>query len=227
MKPPRIRPEIIQAYKYVSTPNVCDAMERLGIQGAPRDIVQSWPGARKIVGPACTMKLVPLGQPSLDSPVFGTLKAIMNGHQGDVLVIDFGGNREVNSMGGVAGATAVHYGFAGCVSDGVVRDIDEYKTLDLPVYARGPIQSSIRGRCGFGGHDIEVKIDGVPVRPGDLIFGDESGILVVPREKIEEVLAMAQQLKNIEDSVIAAVRRGEDPVAAHEKVKYDSMTAGT
>ncbi|MBC7804513.1 MAG: RraA family protein [Candidatus Parcubacteria bacterium] len=224
MRAPRISPDLLQAYKYVSVPNVCDALDRLGVGGAPRDIVQTWPMSRKLVGTACTMKLVPLGQPSIDSPVLGTLRAIMAGYQGDVLVIDFGGNREVNSMGGVAGATAVHHGLVGCVSDGVVRDIDEYKMLDFPVYARGPIQSSIRNRCGFAGHDIEVKLGGVAVHPGDLIFGDESGVLVVPKAKIEETLKLAQQLKGIEDSVIAAVRRGEDPVAAHEKVRYDSMT---
>jgi len=223
MKAPRIPQEITRAYRFVSIPNVSDAMDRLNIVGHPTGILQTWSGCPRLVGTAATMKLVS-ADVSQESPVIGTLRAIMAGHPGDVLVIDFGNNKYVNTMGGVAGATAVHYGLTGCVSDGLVRDIDEYKMLGLPVYARGPIQTSIRGRCGFGGYGIDVELDGVKVRPGDLIVGDENGLLVVPAEAIKDVLELAQKLKAIEDSVIAAVRRGEDPVAAHEKVRYDSMT---
>lgn len=214
--------DIVRAFRFVSVPNISDAMDRLGITGHPRGILRQWDACPKLVGTAATMKLVPVEQ-SQESPVIGTLKAIMAGQPGDVLVIDFGGNAAVNTMGGVAGATAAKWGFTGCVSDGVVRDIDEYKMLNFPVFARGPIQSSIRNRCGFAGHGIEVQLDGVRVRPGDLIVGDENGILVIPKEKAAEVLEIAQQLKGIEDGVIAAVRRGEDPVEAHLKVSYDSM----
>ena len=222
MKPSRLPVDVLRAYRYVSIPNVSDAMDRLGIKGHPRGIVPMWDTCPRLVGTASTMKLVPMTE-SKESPVIGTLKTIMEGHINDVLVIDFGGNPDVNTMGGVAGATAMHYGFAGCVSDGSVRDIDEYKMMGLPVFAKGPIQTSIRGRCGFGGYNIEVQLGGAKVRPGDLIVGDESGVLVVPIEKVREVLVMAQKLKGVEDNVIAAIRRGENPIEAHEKVNYDSM----
>jgi regulator of RNase E activity RraA len=224
MSTERIPQETLRAYRYVSIPNVSDAMDRLSLTGHPRGILPTWGSCPKLVGTAATMKLVPLGE-SKESPVIGTLKAIMAGKPGDVLVIDFGGNALVNSMGGVAGSTAAQYGLTGCVADGVVRDIDEYKLMNFPVFARGPIQSSIRNRCGYAGCGIDVQLDGVRVRPGDLIVGDENGILVVPKEAAIEVLKIAQQLKGIEDSVIAAVRRGEDPVEAHVKVSYDSMLA--
>ena len=174
------------------------------------------------------MKLLPLGSStsaSTPSPVLGTLEAIVAGQPGDVLVIDFGGNTEVNSMGGVAGATAKHHGLVGCVSDGVARDIEEYRDLDFPMYGKGYITTSIRNRCVFGGHSIEVALSGVAVRPGDLIMSDWSGTVVVPQERVTEILKLATELKGIEDSVIAAVRRGEDPVEAHEKVRYDAMTS--
>lgn len=222
MPAPTVAPEILRALRFVSIPNVSDAMDRLGITGHPRDILPTYGTCPRLVGTAMTMKLVPLEE-SKESPVIGTLEAIMAGKPGDVLVIDFGGNKLVNTMGGVAGATAVQRGLTGCVADGVVRDIDEYKMMNWPVFARGPIQSSIRNRCGYAGHSLDVQLDGVKVRQGDVIVGDENGILVVPREAAAEVLQIAQQLKGVEDSVIAAVRRGEDPVAAHHKVNYDSM----
>lgn len=224
MRAPRVALDVVQGYRTVSVPNVCDALDRCSLPLGPRGIVPTWSGCRKIVGPAATLKLVPTSV-STASPVIGTLRAIVDAHAGDVLVIDYGSRTDVNTMGGVAGATAVHSGLAGCVSDGCVRDIEEYRAMDFPVYARGPIQSSIRGRCGYGGHGIDVELGGVTVHPGDLIFGDESGVLVIPRERIIEILAIARQLKATEDTVIAAIRRGEDPIEAHEKVRYDQMTA--
>ncbi|MBI1943404.1 MAG: hypothetical protein HYS35_07040, partial [Betaproteobacteria bacterium] len=152
------------------------------------------------------------------------LEAVKRGRPGDVLVIDQAGRMDVNSYGGVAGFTTRHYGLVGCVIDGVTRDIDEYKQLGLPVFGRGFIQQSIRNRCACAGYAIEVQLGGVPVRPGDLIMADENGVCVVPRERMAEVLGYAQLFKSIEDGIVEAVRSGVDPVAAHDRVRYDLMT---
>ncbi len=220
---PRISQRIIREYMKLSTPNVSDGLDRMELSGHPRGILPLWQPPKKIVGPAATMKLVPLHQ-AKDSPVIGTLKAIVDAHPGDVLVIDFGGNTDVNAFGGVAGTTAKEHGLVGCVIDGVARDIDEYRMLDLPVYAKGYICSSIRNRCGFGGNEIEVQLGGFRVRPGDLICADDSGTVIVPQEHLEEVLHWSKVFKGVEDDIIKRVKRGQDPIKAHEKVRYDLMT---
>lgn len=217
---------IVAEYMKLSTPNVSDGLDKMQIDGAPQGLMPLYPGCKKIVGPACTMKLLPLGNEGA-SPVLGTLEAIVAGKPGDVLVIDFDGNKAVNSYGGVAGFTTQHRGLVGCVIDGVTRDIDEFMMLGLPVYGKGAIQQSIRNRCVFAGHSIEVKLGGVRVRPGDLIVADENGTLVVPQEHIEEVLRWAKEYKEIEDRVILEIKGGGDPVKAHEKVRYDMMTAAS
>lgn len=214
---------LISQYRMLSTANVSDGLDRLGIKGAPHGIGPLWDACPKIVGPAATLKLVPVGQAE-ESPVLGTLEAVKRGRPGDVLVIDQAGRMDVNSYGGVAGFTTRHFGLAGCVIDGVTRDIDEYKQLNLPVYGRGFIQQSIRERCACAGYAIEVQLGGVPVRPGDLIVADENGVCVVPQEKAAEVLEFAQLFKSIEDTVVEAVRGGADPVEAHQRVRYDMMT---
>ena len=183
-----------------------------------------WEACPKIVGPAATLKLVPVGE-ATESPVLGTLEAIKLGKPGDVLVIDQAGRMDVNSFGGVAGFTTRHLGLAGCVMDGVTRDIDEFKQLNLPVFGKGAIQQSIRNRCACAGYAIEVQLGGVPVKPGDLIMADENGVCVIPKDKIADVLEFARLFKSIEDSVIEAVRGGMDPVIAHDRVRYDMMTA--
>ena len=127
-------------------------------------------------------------------------------------MIDQGGRMDVNSYGGVAGFTTRHFGLVGTVIDGVTRDIDEYKALNLPVYGRGFIQQSIRNRCACAGYGIPVRLGGVPVNPGDIIVADENGVCVVPRASAAEVLEHATLFKNIEDGIIEAVRQGVDPV---------------
>lgn len=214
---------LIAQYRMLSTANVSDGLDRLGIKGAPHGIGPLWDACPKIVGPAATLKLVPVGQAE-ESPVLGTLEAVKRGRPGDVLVIDQAGRMDVNSYGGVAGFTTRHFGLAGCVIDGVTRDIDEYKQLNLPVYGKGFIQQSIRDRCACAGYAIEVQLGGVPVRPGDLIVADENGVCVVPQEKAAEVLEFARLFKSIEDTVVEAVRGGADPVEAHQRVRYDMMT---
>jgi regulator of RNase E activity RraA len=214
---------LIAEYRMLSTANVSDGLDRLNIKGAPHGIGPLWDSCPKIVGPAATLKLVPVGQAE-ESPVLGTLEAVKRGRPGDVLVIDQAGRMDVNSYGGVAGFTTRHFGLVGCVIDGVTRDIDEYKQLNLPVYGKGFIQQSIRNRCACAGYAIEVQLGGVPVRPGDLIMADENGVCVVPKDSMAEVLEFAKLFKSIEDTVVEAVRGGADPVEAHQRVRYDMMT---
>jgi 4-hydroxy-4-methyl-2-oxoglutarate aldolase len=217
------RDPLVQAYLKLSTPNVSDALDRLQLHGAPHGIVPLWPGCPKIVGRATTMKLIPAEQGSA-SPVLGTLEAILAGRPGDVLVIDQGGRMDVNSFGGVAGFTAVTYGFVGTVIDGVTRDVDEMQAMGLATYGRGVIQQSIRHRCAFAGHSVEVQLAGVTVHPGDLIMGDANGVLVIPAVHSADVLTLAQEFAATEERVKDAISQGVNPVEAHERVNYDRMT---
>jgi regulator of RNase E activity RraA len=216
---------IVPEYLRLSTPNVSDALDRLQIKGAPHGILPLWSGCKKIVGPAATMKLVPVGEGlKSPSPAMGSLEAVKAARPGDVLVIDHGASMDANSYGGIVGFTTKHRGLVGCVIDGVTRDVDEYKELALPVYARGIIQQSIRNRCDFAGHGIEVELGGVKVRPGDFIMADDNGVLVIPKERVDEVLQIAKEYKTFEEQIVEAIRNGDDPVEAHERVSYDVLT---
>ncbi len=214
---------MIAEYRMLSTANVSDGLDRVGVNGQPLGIDPLWDDCPKIVGPAATLKLVPVGEAD-ESPVLGTLEAVKRGNPGDVLVIDQGGVMDINSYGGVAGFTTRQFGLVGCVIDGVTRDVDEYKQLNLPVYAKGRITKSIRNRCACAGYGIEVQLGGVPVRQGDLIMADDNGVCVIPKEHIAEVLKYAKLFKSIEDAIVEEVRKGVDPVEAHDKVRYDMMT---
>ncbi len=215
---------VIQAYLKLSTTNVSDALDRLQLRGAPHGILPLWSGCQKIVGRAMTMKLVSEGSAS---PVLGTLEAIVAADPGDVLVIDQDGRMDVNSFGGIATFTAVKYGLVGAVIDGVTRDIDEMQGLGFATYARGVIQQSIRHRCAFAGHSLEVQLAGCSVRRGDLVMGDENGVVIVPQAHLSEALRIAQECAETEEKVKDMIAQGVHPVEAHERVRYDQMTGGT
>ena len=221
--PPYARNQTVRAYLALSTPNVSDALDRLEIDGAPRGILPLWPGAQKLVGRAVTMKLVPVGQDSA-SPVLGTLEAILTGQSGDILVIDQGGRTDVNSLGGVATFTAVRQGRIGAVIDGVTRDVDDMQAMGFAVYGKGIIQQSIRNRCAFAGHGMQIQLAGVSVSAGDLLMADDNGVVVVPAARIQEILELAQSFAETEERVKDAIARGVDPVEAHQQVGYDRMT---
>jgi 4-hydroxy-4-methyl-2-oxoglutarate aldolase len=213
---------IIRRYMKLSGPDVSDGLERNGLRGAAHGVLPLWPACRKIVGPAMTLKLVRPRRGGT-SGVLDTLRAVVAGGKGSVLVIDNGGRADVNSFGGIVGNTAKHNGVAGIVSDGAMRDVNEYMRIGLPCYATGPALESIRGRSTSLGFGKDVRLAGVKVRPGDLVFADVNGVVIVPQDSIVPVLEAAELVLATEQRIIAAVKSGVDPIKAHEDVDYDVM----
>ena len=100
------------------------------------------------------------------------------------------------------------------------------KAMGFAVYAKGIIQQSIRNRCAFSGHSMPVQLAGVTVSPGDMIMADDNGVVVVPGDRVQEALHLAQGFADTEERVKDAIARGVDPVEAHQQVNYDQMTQG-
>ena len=209
---------ILRHFALLPTTDVSDALDRLDVDGAPRDILSLWPGCPKIVGLATTMRLVLSGP---RSPVTGTLKAIMTAQPHDILVIDHGGQMDVNSWGGIATFTAAKRRLSGVVIDGVTRDIQEIRKLRFPVYGKGITQQSVRGRCAFGGLNVNVHLGNVLVKPRDLVMGDDNGIVVVPQAKIHDVLRLAKQSAQTNKKILRWIANGIDPIVAHQRANYE------
>ena len=206
----------------VNTSNVSDALDRLGIEGAAERVLPLWPGCQKIAGPVMTLKLVPKTE-GMESAVMDTLRAAVAGGQGSILLISNGERDDLNSYGGIAATTSRHHGVIGCVSDGAMRDVDEYKMLGFPCYARGIMQRSIRNFSSSAGYDCEAVFSGIAVKPGDYALADDNGVVVIPRDRLDDVIAAAETVKAVEEKVIADVVAGKDPVRAHLDVDYDTM----
>lgn len=144
---------------------------------------------------------------------------------GDVLVIDTQGSRRA-VLGELFSLEAARKGLAGIVVDGLVRDTSTIRTLDLPVYARGTCpQAGTTGR--YYATQEPVSCGGVIVHPGDLLFGDDDGILVASAAEVAAALPQAEIIAAREAQLIARLRAGEalgDMVNAAEHL--DNVKAG-
>jgi 4-hydroxy-4-methyl-2-oxoglutarate aldolase len=98
-------------------------------------------------------------------------------------------------------------GAAGFVTDGLVRDLEDLETIDLPVFAVGVTPNSPQRR-GPGSVGLPIVCGGVPIASGDLIVGDRDGVVVVPRARIAETLESLERVKAIEAATLERVRGG-------------------
>jgi 4-hydroxy-4-methyl-2-oxoglutarate aldolase len=137
-------------------------------------------------------------------PVMG---AIAEATPGDVLVIATdGGTRAV--FGELFATEAHRRGLAGIVADGLCRDLRGLRAIGLPVFARGttPRSGTTVSRAPFG---ATIRCGGVEVSPGDVVFGDDDGLLIAPAGRIAAALETAETIARAERAILAAQGRGE------------------
>jgi 3-hexulose-6-phosphate synthase / 6-phospho-3-hexuloisomerase len=189
--------EIRAAFLKVSSPNVTDALQR---QGAMHGIVPHLKDASvRVAGPAVTVV-------TRDGDWAKPVEAIDRAGAGEVIVVDAGSGTTA-IWGELASWSAHGRKVAGVVIDGAARDIDAILELGFPLFSRfvSPNAGEPKGHGEIG---IEVVVGGQRVRPGDWIVGDLSGVVVVPRERAQEIANRALDVLEHENRVREEIRRG-------------------
>jgi RraA family protein len=135
------------------------------------------------------------------------LRALEFCRAGDVLVIDAGGDLNNAVVGGILSFYAASIGIAGVVIDGALRDVAEIRERDFPVYARGVTH---RGpyKDGPGEINVPISVGGMVVNPGDIVVGDQDGLLAIPQQGIEELIDKARAHLAAEAQTIQAMKEG-------------------
>ncbi len=135
------------------------------------------------------------------------LKALKDARPGDVLVIDTRGGRRAVA-GELFATEAMNRKLGGIVVDGAVRDTTTLRTLPLPVYARfvTPMSGTTRSACDT---QVAVQCGGVAVNPGDVIFGDDDGLIVASMAELERILPVAEEIQSKELAALARMRNGD------------------
>lgn len=191
---PRPAADIVAGFRGVPTGNVCDAMDRIG--GAMHYRIRPLDSGYHMVGSALTVRT----RPGDNLMIW---KAIDVAQPGDVLVIDAHSFTSTSAMGDLLVTAAQAKGIAGLVCDGMCRDSSGIRATGLPVYCIGSIPSS-PGKDGPGEIGAAISCGDAVVHPGDIIVGDDDGVVVVPRTDAPGVL---QQLKVIEEKEAQSIAR--------------------
>lgn len=147
----------------------------------------------------------------------GMLAAIDEGSTDSVYVMVVEDGENIAGMGGLMGTAMAARGYAGAVIDGGVRDVAYLRKIGFPVYATGIVPSTSVHHYRFAEAQIPVTCDGVPVHAGDIVAADSDGVVVVPRDQAQQVLALAQQMDFKEHSMYAVIEQTKSILEAVKK----------
>ena len=201
----------------LDTATLSDALDRHGLNGQCYKIKPRSSDFR-MAGRAWTLKYGPAGSPP------GTVGDYIDDvAPGSVIVLDNGGRDNVTVWGDILTEVAHKKGIAGTVIDGINRDVALCLQLGYPVYSRDSWMRTGKDRVQVEATQIAVSIGDVRVCPGDLVRGDADGVVVIPKDKEEAVLASAEEIQTAEDAIRESVRHGLSLREAREKHRYHQL----
>jgi regulator of RNase E activity RraA len=193
---PSADPEIIATLKQIPVALLSDQLQRnRGSTG-----LQPYHQPAPLAGTAVTVR-------TRAGDNLAILRAFEIVRPGDVLVIDADGDVANALVGGIMTFYAASAGVAGMVLDGAIRDVAEIRERPFPVYARGV---NHRGpyKDGPGAINVPVSVGGMAVSPGDIVVGDQDGLVVLSRDEAPTVIEKALLQKQKEEETMQAIREG-------------------
>ncbi|TDD32740.1 RraA family protein [Actinomadura sp. KC06] len=196
---------LLDRFTALDSAAVSDALDQLGLSSGVGGIRPQWSPAA-VVGFAVTVGLEPCTGGHTGAHIATT--AVERSDDQSVIVIDNQGRTDVSCWGGILSLGAVQRGVRGVVADGVCRDVAEARELDFPVFSRGSIPATARGRLQQHSTGEPVSIAGLMVEQGDVVVADETGLVVVPRDRAEEVAEIATAIVARERAIADEVRAG-------------------
>ncbi len=199
------------------TATVSDALDRLGLKGSAHGIAPLANGLR-MAGPAYTVRYVPVGDPK------GTVGDYIDEVEpGAVVVLDNQGRTDATVWGDILTEYAASRGIAGTAIWGVCRDTATALRLNYPMYSHGRFMRTGKDRVEVADAQVPVALGDVQVRPGDIVLGDDDGVVVVPRHRLAEVTELAAAIAEREDAITAAVLAGDSIATARKRFGYHTL----
>ena len=202
---------LFEAFSKTSTCNISDAFHKRGVVFGLTPFLGS---GQRMVGRALTVQ-------TANGDWAKPVEAIDKANPGDVIVIDVGG-APVAVWGELASHSAMNMGVVGVVIDGAIRDIESIRKLGFPAFARSVIPCAGEPK-GYGGIGNEITVGGQTVRTGDWIIGDESGLIVIPKESAVEVANRTLDVNERENRTREEIRRGSTLSKVNELAKWEPV----
>ena len=183
----------------LTSPVLADILDQLGVHGAVRGLQPLTPEAR-ILGRAKTLKLRAL-EPGEDfHGIYEALKSYERIVANDVIVVE-NGVPDFAYFGDLNARLAIRAGAVGAIIDGATRDSNNVRALGFPVFARGTFCVDVRNRATVEDMDCPVTIGGQQVEPGDLVFADADGVIVIPKKHERRAIELAMETISKESKI--------------------------
>ena len=205
------RQSLANALEAFPTGNICDAMDELGMQrGAVLGLQPLSVTQKRAVGFAVTVQQM-RRRPPQDGRGLGKHGVVVDeiAQPGDIIVIEASQITNASTLGGLQALRASVRGIAGLVVNGYIRDAREIAKLGLPVYSAGSLPVRSVQDVETTGINVPVSVGEVQIHAGDVIVMDDSGVVVIPVERAEEVLAHAAAIAKREEQIAKMIRQGQ------------------
>jgi RraA family protein len=209
---PKVAPALIDALKHAPTSVISDNLERLaGVVG-----LRPFHRSGRMAGTALTVRT----RPGDNLAIHQALELV---GPGDVIVVDGGGDETRALVGEIMRDIAEKRGAAGFVIDGAIRDVAAFRASDFPCFARAVIH---RGpyKNGPGVINAPVSVGGAVISPGDIVVGDEDGVVSFPASAAETLIAAVRAQLAREDEMLKAIREGRYESPYGQRATQDSRT---
>lgn len=190
-------------FETVQTGVVTDAMYLLGLEGWMTDVFPMRP-EKRIFGRAFTVQAVRIREKG--EPNYTIYDLSEKWESGDVLVIDAFGE-SCSLMGENMAHTCMYSGLHGVVLNGRCRDYNQIRDLEMPVFSKGAAMELKNKRFKYGMYQVTLaNMAGAQVRPGDYILGDVDGVLVIPSNRLEDIMYQAEMILAVEAEMEEAIK---------------------
>jgi regulator of RNase E activity RraA len=207
----------IEELRKFSTPNVSDALDKLGIIGQAYGIKPLQFGF-KAAGPVFTVKFLPAGLVKAGAGDF-----LDDVPAGSIVVIDNEGRTDCTTWGDIMTKLAIRNKLAGTIINGVCRDVDVILELKYPMFSKDYYMRTGKDRAVLSAVQIPISVGGVMVSPGDIAVADENGVVFFPTGKLDEVLGLIRTINGAEEKIEKALSDGMRLDEARKINKYDEL----
>ena len=201
--------EIIERLRQLYSGVISDSLDKIGIRDSVmrHDIRPLYPEA-VVVGSAFTV-LTSNVYHFPKEPYKMEIESIDKVQPGNVIVSTCDSSPLSSYWGELIATCCKSKGALGAVIDGFTRDTKRLITMQFPTFVRGIHPADTLGRNEVIAYNVPIKCGGVIVRPGDIVFGDIDGVAVIPKERVIEVLELAEAKTSKEDETRMALENGE------------------
>ena len=203
--------EFVYRLKKISSCVISDATDKVGLKSSMNSSIKPIKLGTKLAGPAVTIRRIKkekIGEGNFSQYTNILHEIIDTTEPGNIMLIDADGDTESATWGGNMSTAAKAKSLGGAIVDGGARDQKEIKDMDFPLFSKSTVPARSGGRLVTVGYNIPIVCGDILVHPGDFIMGDDDGVVVIPKNRIDEILTLAEEIEYKERKVLEYLKKG-------------------